>query len=189
MQPIPVPHVLDPGRLLHNDRADLTKEEHRSRAQLLEKALRETCEYGQQLWDELDAVRQYLMQCLPPDPHEAGPQPMLGAAPTGPADEQGWANWRNTFGAVTSVLCGPHGDSGYGLAAARDAERMRREVPVAGPTREDAPTYLLEHAERQTAPGSDGTNGAAGYLRTAGFLALAVLAGRMLRPRNSRRAS
>jgi hypothetical protein len=35
-----------------------------------------------------------------------------------------------TYAAVTSVLCGPHGDSGFGDDEARREARARRVAPV-----------------------------------------------------------
>jgi hypothetical protein len=143
MQPIPLPELLDPDRLLLDDRNDLSAEEHADRAAQLEGALHETCSYAQQLWHELDAVRGYLLDSLPPDPHAIDPdtigQRPSSAAPTGPEDEQGWQNWMAAYSRVTSVLAGPHGDSGFGSDEARREARDRRLVPVAA---EDAD---LEH--------------------------------------------
>ena len=129
--PIPTPHVLNPDRLLANDRGGFgTADDHKSRADLLDKALQDSCAYAQQLWDNLDAVRHYLMDSLPPDPRSPGPHPSPSAAPTGPDDEQGWENWIAAYASVTSVLCGPHGDSGLGLHEARGAAQERRTAPV-----------------------------------------------------------
>lgn len=128
MQPIPTPQVLDPDRVLDNDRGDFTAD-HEARSKLLETALHESCSYAQQLWDTTNALRAYLMDSLPPDPRAPGAHPAVGASPTGPDDEQGWNNWVNAYAAVTSVLCGPHGDSGYGLGEARHAAELRRSAP------------------------------------------------------------
>jgi hypothetical protein len=109
-------------------------EDDRPRAELLDIALHESCAYADQLWNHLNAVRQYLLDSLPPDPPTATPtateptatEPVVtGAAPTGPADEQGWQNWMTAFAAVTSVLCGPHGDSGFGLSRAEQLAGRR----------------------------------------------------------------
>ena len=79
-------------------------------------------------------MRQYLLDCLPPDPHTATGPIATGAAPTGPEDEHGWQNWITAFAEVTSVLCGPHGDSGFGLSRAREeAQRRRTSPPAAAP--------------------------------------------------------
>ncbi len=58
MQSIPTPEVLDPDRVLVNDRADFTAD-HQTRAALLEKALHESCAYAGELWNELNAVRHF----------------------------------------------------------------------------------------------------------------------------------
>jgi hypothetical protein len=123
--PIPKPEVLNPDRPLFNDEDNFTAN-HEARDVLLERALRESCAYAQQLWANLDAQRSYLLGCLPPDPHTANSLAVVGASPTGPGDEQGWQNWIDAFAAVTSVLCGPHGDSGFGLSRARQEAQLRR---------------------------------------------------------------
>lgn len=129
MQLIPTPQILDPHRPLHNDRGDFTTD-HRLRAELLEHALQDTCNYAQHLWRDLDALRAYLLDSLPQDPHAPGDHHRASASPTGPDDETGWNNWTRAYAAVTSVLCGPHGDSGYGLSEARREARLRRSPPL-----------------------------------------------------------
>jgi hypothetical protein len=124
--------VLDPHRILENDIDNFTAN-HEARAVLLQRALNDSCSYAEQLWDTLNALRQYLLGCLPPDPRTT-PEPIPnrpaliggGAAPTGPDDEQGWQNWITAFAAATSVLCGPHGDSGFGRSRAQEEARRRR---------------------------------------------------------------
>ncbi len=130
MQAIPKPRLLDPNRQLSQSRDALTNHEDEPPAELLKEALRETCVYAQQLWENLDAARQYLMTSLPADPRSPGPHPSASAAPTGPDDEQGWQNWIAAYASVSSVLCGPQGDSGYGLGEARRAADERRSAPV-----------------------------------------------------------
>jgi hypothetical protein len=120
---IPKPEVLNPHRILKND-VDNFVANHEAREVLLQRALDETCSYADKLWDDLNAVRQYLLDCLPPDPRTTSTP--TGAAPTGPDDDQGWQNWVTAFAAVTSVLCGPHGDSGFGLSRAEEEQRRRR---------------------------------------------------------------
>lgn len=129
MQPIPAPEVLDPNRLLLDDRTTMTQDE-RGRAEILQAALQDSCDYAQQLWHRLDGIRHYLMASLPPDPRSPGARPTSAASPTGPDDEQGWTNWITAYAAVNSVLCGPQGDSGFGLGEARHAAELRRSVPV-----------------------------------------------------------
>src|SRR3954462_9125240 len=112
-RPIPEPELLDPGRMLVDDRDGFTVDDHRDRANLLAAALEDSCRYAQALWQQLDDVRGDLIRCLPGDP----PRPHArrhATAPTGPDDEAGWDDWIATYAAVTSVLCGPHGDSGFG---------------------------------------------------------------------------
>jgi hypothetical protein len=127
MDPIPQPHLLDPDRLLDPQRDDFVAD-HESRAEMYATGLRESCGYAQQLWHTLDDLRGYLMASLPPDPRRPG-EHVTCAAPTGPDDEVGWTRWIDTFSSVTSVLCGPHGDSGYGYGEARHAAQLRRDVP------------------------------------------------------------
>jgi hypothetical protein len=129
MHPIPKPQVLDPDRPLRHRGTEFT-EDDRPEAELLAKALHEACEYADQLWDDLNAMRQYLLDSLPPDPRAPGPHTTASASPTGPNDEQGWQNWINAFAAIASVLCGPHGDSGFGLSRAREEAQIRRTAPV-----------------------------------------------------------
>ena len=74
-------------------------------------------------------MRRYLLDSLPPEPNAAGPDAPTAAAPTGPDDEEGWQRWVDTFAATTSVLCGAHGDSGFGMSRAHEEARMRRMVP------------------------------------------------------------
>jgi hypothetical protein len=126
MQEIPRPALLDPDRLLLDDRNDLSAEEHANRAASLDKALHETCSYAQQLWQDLDALRSYLLENLPPGTGTAGDGQRRSAAPTGPDDEEGWERWAAAYAAVTSVLAGPHGDSGFGMDEARREARDRR---------------------------------------------------------------
>jgi hypothetical protein len=122
---IPKPELLDAHRLLVNDMDNFVAN-HDDRAVLLERALSNTCAYAEQLWDNLNATRQYLLDCLPPGPSTTTGPVAASTAPTGPHDEQGWPNWITTFAAVTSVLCGPHGDSGFGLSRAREEARRRQ---------------------------------------------------------------
>jgi len=129
MHSIRQPELLDPKRMLTDDRDDLTVGEHRTRANLLAAALEDSCRYAQALWEELDEVRAYLVRCLPDDPQRPGAQ-RNATAPTGPDDDAGWDDWMATYAAVTSVLCGPHGDSGFGAGEARHEAHLRRVAPV-----------------------------------------------------------
>lgn len=133
MYEIPKPELLNPDRENRDDREDVTAEDHRSQARLLATALSESCAYADQLWEQLNALRGYLLDSLPPDPHAPGPHTTLAASPTGPEDDQGWAKWINAFATTTSVLCGSHGDSGFGLSRAREEARTRRTAPWLAP--------------------------------------------------------
>lgn len=144
VQPIPEPHVLDPDRILSDEREDFTAEEHRSRAQQLDAALHESCAYGKQLWVDVARARQYLYDSLPPDPRHPAVD-RVGAAPTGPDDEQGWQCWIDAYSELTSVLVGPQGDSGLGVKEARAAAQLRRNAPNAR-LRAAHPTLMHELA-------------------------------------------
>lgn len=148
IQPIPTPQVLDPDRVLANDRGDFTVN-HEAPAALLNEALHATCSYAEQLWHDLDAMRGYLLTSLPPDPRTPGLPPTASASPTGPDDADGWDNWIAAYAAVTSVLCGPQGDSGYGLSEARREADLRRTAPVLA-----RPAHHPDVFDRQTAPAS-----------------------------------
>lgn len=128
MQPIRLPEVIEPDRVMDNDRGELAAD-HEARANALDDALHESCSYAQQLWNTLNAARHYLYDSLPSSPHSPGPRPNLGARPTGPDDEDGWNTWITAYAAINSTLCGPHGDSGYGLSEARHAAQERRTAP------------------------------------------------------------
>ena len=130
MQEIPKPELLDPDRVDRDDREDMTTEDHRSQKQLLAKALGESCSYADQLWEQLNQVRAYLLDSLPPDPDCPVRRRLRRASPTGPDDEQGWQRWMATFADTTSVLCGAHGDSGFGLSTAKEEAQVRRTAPV-----------------------------------------------------------
>jgi hypothetical protein len=187
MQPIPKPHLLDPDRILDNDRGDFTAD-HEARAELLDKALRETCAYAQQLWDTTDALRGYLLDSLPPDPRSPEGHLRPSASPTGPDDTAGWENWVTAFSSATSVLCGPHGDSGYGLSEARHAAELRRSAPnlnlvaehpgIGEPVRSDDEP---KPATPQAAPVTSSTTGPVRTLKLVAAGVIGVLALRGLR--------
>jgi hypothetical protein len=179
--PVPPPHLLDPDRMLVNDRGGFSVD-HETRADALQKALNETCEYAQQLWRDLDGVRSYLLTSLPPDPRAPDAHPTASASPTGPDDEQGWEAWINAYAAVTSVLAGPHGDSGFGLGEARRAAQERRTAPVV--------TLAAKYPDLGTPEGRRAAQSepaqspvAAGFRRRLGTGVLVLLALRGLRPR------
>jgi hypothetical protein len=203
--PIPKPHVLDPDRLLRDNREHQVIQDHRARAELLDTALHESCAYAAQLWDNLNAIRQYLLDSLPPDPHAATNAVAIGAAPTGPDDEPGWQNWMSAFAAITSMLCGPHGDSGFGLSRAREEAQRRRmappteapqaghaeDEPSRGPTEPvDAPIQPQERTERDGRPQDNAPQErhryARGVARSAGTAVLIALTLRGLRSRQAR---
>lgn len=130
MHEIPKPELLDPDRVDRDDRESTTAEDRRAQSQLLAKALGESCAYADQLWEQVNALRGYLLDSLPPDPRAPGPHTTAGAAPTGPDDDRGWERWIDAFATTTSVLCGANGDSGFGLSRAREEAQLRRTAPV-----------------------------------------------------------
>ncbi|MBV9821595.1 MAG: hypothetical protein JO144_05075 [Actinobacteria bacterium] len=179
MHEIPQPELLDPDRLLLDDRDNLTADEHASRAALLNKALHDSCDYAQQLWHRLDAVRGYLLDSLPPDPRSVDGPARRSAAPSGPDDEQGWQNWSAAYAAVTSVLAGPHGDSGFG---AEEAEREARDRRLPEPVVPTVPAEPAPAAE-PVAPARQAGHAAQARSRwlLAGRVAIVLLAVRGLR--------
>jgi hypothetical protein len=126
MYEIPQPEVLDPERFGGN-RDSRSFAEHRDLAARLTTELRETCAYARTLWQELDAVRHYLVDSLP-RPAGSG-RTLGGAAPTGPHDDNGWRAWVGVYASVVSILEGPRGDSGFGADEARQIMRARLDFP------------------------------------------------------------
>ena len=120
---IPMPDVLDPDRPRLVAKEDV--EPAGAQISALERALRDSCEYGRTLWHDVDSLRRYLLVSLPDDPRRPGPH-RLTAAPTGPDDEQGWQAWIGAYAEATSVLVGRNGDSGFGLSEARREAQQRR---------------------------------------------------------------
>ncbi len=124
MRKIPMPQVLDPDRVPGDKREQITVDFHRNRAENLQIALDESCAYAQQLWRDLNAARGYLVASLPPEsPTGDDGEAQTCAAPRGASDADGWARWGDAYAAITSVLAGPHGDSGFGRSeAVREAQ-------------------------------------------------------------------
>lgn len=198
MQEIPKPQTLDPDRPLRHRGTQFT-EDDRPESELLSKALHESCEYADQLWDNLNAMRQYLLESLPPGPRVPGLHTTAATSPTGPDDEEGWRNWVDAFAAASSILCGPHGDSGFGLSRAREEAQVRRSAPVLNihaedPDRaqhpdadDDTPTPASGPAAADTRDTSSATRAARWTpAKTAAVLAVAAIALRELRPRRTR---
>jgi hypothetical protein len=124
--PIPEPAVLDPHRVLSDNRDEMTLDEHRELSSRLEHALEQSCAYGNKLWHELQAAREYLLDCLPPGPRDLPTAARRGAKPEGPADDTGWDAWIHAYAEITSALAGPRGDSGHGMSEARLVAQERR---------------------------------------------------------------
>lgn len=137
--PIPIPGVLDPERahLLGDLNA---AEDAEQKVADLQQALADTCGYGRDLWQGVDALRSYLLNSLPPDPRSPGLH-RTGAAPTGPDDEVGWRNWMAAYAEAHAVLAGPNGDSGFGVSEASREAQARRSAPSV--------RLLAEHPELQ----------------------------------------
>jgi hypothetical protein len=176
IMPIPTPSVLDPGRSLTDKREAISEREDVSTSESLQRALNESCSYGQQLWQTLDAVRDYLTDSLPLDPRTPGDHTITSASPTGPTDDDGWNQWIDAYAAVTSTLVGPHGDAGYGLSEARNAANLRRSSPVLA-------VHAAHPANLNTAAPDRGEPARPGPIRTLATAALLLLALRGLRPR------
>ncbi len=124
--PMPLPEVLDPNRPSLEARLEPAGGAERER--MLTDALEKVSAYGQVLRHDVDALRRYLLASAPSDPHLPGPH-RVGASPTGPDDEEGWTNWIAAYAEATSVLAGPHGESGFGLHKARREAQIRRSAP------------------------------------------------------------
>lgn len=120
---LPVPELLNPDRLLSEERTEMTLDEHRDRARALYGALHDTCDYARQLWLELQEVRRYLVASLPAPAPESGR--LGGTRPTGPDDQQGWDAWIDAYAGITSALTGPHGNPTFGFEEARELARAR----------------------------------------------------------------
>jgi hypothetical protein len=184
MHEIPRPELLDPDRILLEDRNDLTADDHANRAALLGHALHESCSYAQQLWQSLDAVRGYLLDSLPPDPRSSDEPSRRSAAPAGPDDDAGWENWIAAYAAVTSVLAGPHGDSGFSSDEAQREARDRRLVLAQQPTPAEPDSPAGDDPAPETVQGHRPAGHAAPdrrRLRLAARLAVLLLAVRGLR--------
>lgn len=204
MQPVPTPHVLDEQRVLDNDRGDFLAD-HEARAAMYKKGFLEANSYAQQLWNTLGAARSYLWESLPSDPRSPGPHPRLSAAPTSPDDDEGWTRWIDAYAGVTSVLCGPHGASGFGAGEARETARFRRDAPnvkvaaavnLTGAVRaEDDVTTNDEATAQVSAPRpDDGSQTRPGdtpssTLRTVALMVVAAAVGRWLPSRRNKAAA
>lgn len=108
MQAIPKPQALDADAMLFQ--VPQGDEER------FAETLRGTCAYAEQLWRQLQAVREYLLRST-----QEG-----RARPAGPQDEPGWREWRDIYAAVTGVLAGPRHDAGFAASEAELESRYRR---------------------------------------------------------------
>lgn len=108
MEPIPEPELLDAEQLL------LTCHD----ADSARRIIRDVCEYGQQLWDQLYGVRRYLLDATS-EGH---------ARPSGPRDDVGWENWMAVYAEVTRALAGRRGDAGFAVSEAELEARRRRHA-------------------------------------------------------------
>lgn len=126
MYPIPKPVLLNPDRVVPDERDTMTDAAYRNLAEKLQAELRETSAYAQELWEQLESVRHYLVESLP-HPPPSWEVPLGGARPTGRDDERGWQQWEEVYAAVLSVLAGPHGDHGFAADEAHEIVRARLE--------------------------------------------------------------
>ncbi len=99
------------------------------RPRALERSVFALSAYGQQLWNDVNAMRSNLLHHQPPSHWDGQPlvDPVGGDRPTpttsgdaigaaGDADGQaGWSAWIAAYAALTSVLAGPHGDSDFAV--------------------------------------------------------------------------
>ncbi|HKC27105.1 MAG TPA: hypothetical protein VKB75_03745 [Jatrophihabitans sp.] len=126
MYPIPKPVLLNPDRVIADERDTMSEPDYRTKADKLQSELSETCAYAQELWDQLESVRHYLVESLP-HPPPSWEVPLGGARPTGRDDERGWQQWQAVYAAVLTAMTGPHGDSGFAEDEAREIVRARLE--------------------------------------------------------------
>jgi hypothetical protein len=144
---VPMPTLLNPDRQVVNSRADFLDHDRRNLIPALERSIADLCAYGQQLWNDVNAMRTYLLHHQPPthragqparqlqgDPVSAGQSTTTTTGDAGGAadDADGQAAWRAwiaAYAAVTSVLAGPHGDSGFGIQEAHRIAEMRLTTP------------------------------------------------------------
>lgn len=129
MEKIPMPILLDPQR--PRLEGQLSLDDANQQAHDLDKALRQAADYGRYLWRQIDAVRHYLLE-VAPDPDADDDVHRWFTAPRGPDDDHGWDRWKTAYEAITSVLAGPAGDSGFGRHEAAQ-EALRRRGPVGDP--------------------------------------------------------
>jgi len=169
MTEIPRPDLLEPDRVVRQQRGTPPESDDlKAEIEILEGALRDSCGYATQLWERLDALREYLVGILPPGP--------------GFTEERAWDEWIDAYAGVTSVLAGPREDSGFGADEARRLARARREFPPGStPTPETIVAEPPEEESESSADGSEPGNlaerlGGPGAGRI-GMLASAALAG------------
>lgn len=186
MQPIPMPEILDPDRIISTNRDSEHLGDPRDHDLQLTDALHDSCTYAQQLWHTLAATRTYLHDGLPPDTDAPAAHPDGTAFPIGPRDEDAWNQWISTYASITSTLAGPNGDEGFGLDEAKHAARQRRNAPASTAPAPSA-TPLPNHSQpvhvttRADARPTSLSSPARRKLRTAMTVALTVLALRGLR--------
>ena len=129
MYEIPKPELLDPDRVERNDRERLHRRgpslagaAARQGARRVLRLRRPTLEPGRRA-ARLPARQPAARTRAPP---ARTPQRRL---PDRPRRRGGLDQWINAFATTTSVLCGAHGDSGFGLSRAREEARLRRTAP------------------------------------------------------------
>lgn len=106
MEEIPRPGLLEPE---NPDRVLTSRERDVDAWGRVSEPERELGLYGNQLWEVLRSVREYLYELA----GERGkPSPLH--------DGYDWEQWATTWARVTSSLAGPAGDSGHGVGEARE---------------------------------------------------------------------
>jgi hypothetical protein len=144
-----MPTLLTPDRQVVNSRGDFVDRDRQNLIPALERCVADLCAYSQKLWNDMTAMPTYLLHDQPPSRWEGQqigqPQGDLGGdiQPTtttseeavGAADDAdgpvAWSTWIAAYAAVTSVLAGAHGDSGFGMHEAHALARLRQRMPSA----------------------------------------------------------
>lgn len=111
MQPITMPDVLDPSRSVLLAEPEGSGHDSAERLERAQRALTQACEYGQQLWHELDSVRSYLRADVA-EGDGAAVASLLRST-----DQ--WHVWAHVYSEVCSALSGPRGDRALGESEAR----------------------------------------------------------------------
>ncbi len=125
---VPRPTLLNPNRQVVHSRGDFVNRDRQNLIPALERCVAALCAYGQQLWNDVNAMRTSLIRDQPPSGWEGQPigQPggdlggdvrsvttASGDAVGAADDADGPVAWNasiTAYAAVTSVPTGPHDD-------------------------------------------------------------------------------